>query len=130
MLFGIGFAVAAVGWAFMLFGVGSNGGYAGFEVANLHAVQIAQGIINGGYALIVAGAVKQGVDRVCVYLGGNADMRAAFERSQMYQSGNSQSTSAPADDEVLANREPTPNDVADLERRLQEARKKAQPSGV
>ena len=125
MLFAMGFVVAAVGWAFMLFGVGSNGGYGGFEVANLHAVQIAQGIINGGYALIVAGAVKQGVDRVCVYLGGNTDMRAAFERSQMQQSGDSQLTRAPAADEVMADREPTPGDIADLERRLQAARQKA-----
>ena len=107
----------------MLLGVG-NGEYGGIELANLHAVQIAQGIINGGYTLIVAGSVREAADQICRYLSGNREMKAAFDRGKIGVGAAYQPQAVPSVNDVVTEYASSSPDIAELEKRLSEARQK------
>lgn len=76
MILALGVFTTIVGWVFMLGFVGT-GEFAGRAIANLHLMQIAESIVNGGYALIIAGIIKSGVEKICIYLSGVPAMKAA-----------------------------------------------------
>ncbi len=59
----------------MLLGVGSGISFDGREIANIHSMQIAQSIIYGGYALVIAGVIKEGFSSVLASINGEFETR-------------------------------------------------------
>lgn len=66
-MFTFGILTLVFGWAFMFLGVGAGSAGLGFQVANLHAMNVALGLIITGGAFVVAGAAHHVADRITRY---------------------------------------------------------------
>jgi hypothetical protein len=81
----IGYILAAIGWFLLATGGASDVGYGARGIINFHTLWIASGLILSGGMLIVAGVVAGGMQRIAIYLSGNAEMKAAFDAYEAAQ---------------------------------------------
>lgn len=129
MLLLVGVGVTVVGWAFMLFGVGSEAGFSGIEVANVHKMQIAQAMIHGGYAAVIAGVIKEGFASVLekMPMREGSSMTKARTQDEHYRNGQDDHTARARNAirkfaaETETGVSHTEADIADLKQRLKAA---------
>ncbi|MFC3693130.1 hypothetical protein ACFOWB_12985 [Chenggangzhangella methanolivorans] len=75
----MGILATGAGWLFLAAGVtvrvGSYGDFGGVrEVANVHAIAMANNVILGGYAMIIGGIIQNGIDNLKSYLRDSASL--------------------------------------------------------